>query len=235
MMTSPYKDNSNPCLHSSAQGWEGFNPNWQRREGAKVRGRASGKSQTPTVLLFALNLAHCLEMKQKGKAHVVENQHLAGQCTCSPIPTTSALSLSSGSQSPSPMEALNPLSPCTNIPLLAYEPISSLPLKIRTLNALPSLAFYPLFHMFWPPGNHCTIVAPCPPSSPCSASQALSVVPGTPVGTPIPYSLLRPFLSTWLQRRIIHSEPLYFSAMYLTLSPLCSGFWHCHLQETALI
>lgn len=94
---------------------------------------------------------------------------------------------------PSPMEALNPPSPCTNIPLLAYEPTSSLPLKMRTLNALPSLAFYPLFHMFWPPGNHCTIVAPCPPFSPCSAAQALSVVLGTPVGTPIPYSLLRPF------------------------------------------
>ena len=99
MMTSPYKDNSNPCLYSSAKGWEGFNPNWQRREGAKVRGRASGKSQNPTVLLFALNLACRLELKQKGKAYIVENQHSAGQCTCSSIPTASALSLSLGSQS----------------------------------------------------------------------------------------------------------------------------------------
>lgn len=169
----------------------------------------------------------------------MENQHLAGQCTCSPIPTASALRLSSGSQSLT-YGGSQSSHHCTNIPLLAYMNETDLcTLKMRTLNALPSLLLLLFPYVSHPQGNHCTIVAPCPPFSPCSAAQALSVVLGTPIWYSHPYCPSLIYLSLYhgFQRRIPTSipSPLFQNNVFDFQSPYVLVLNPCLPQETVSI
>ena len=118
-------------------------------------------------------------------------------------------------------KALNLPSPHTNTPLPACEVTSSLPLKIKTLSALPSLPFHPLFHMFSPPplwhsgspGTPAPLLLPVPHFYPVLLHWIFlwsQVHLSRWYSHPPPHSLFLPPFSIWLQRRIIHSRPLYF-------------------------
>lgn len=188
---------------------------------------ASSQTQAPTVLLFVLNLGCFLELKQKGRARGLENPLAAGRCTCSPAPSASALSPSSG---------LGRLSPHMHTP-----PSRRADLQLASEHQDPSAL--PPSH---PPTllSVLTITHPGSPLAPCQDPQKptaplllpvphflLRSAPQAPVVqgpsalsvplSPIP-SLLRLFIC--LRRRIIHCRSFCFNAIPLTLSPRSSAF-----------